>query len=36
MDRDKLLDIYTRTMRIARFDEQMRSAIMSGKLATLR
>ncbi|MEY3702536.1 MAG: hypothetical protein RLZZ561_156 [Pseudomonadota bacterium] len=35
MDRDKLLDIYTRTMRIARFDEQMRSVIMSGKLATL-
>lgn len=35
MDRDKLLDIYTRTMRVARFDEQMRSVIMSGKLATL-
>lgn len=35
MDRDKLLDIYNRTMRIARFDEQMRSVIMSGKLATL-
>jgi acetoin:2,6-dichlorophenolindophenol oxidoreductase subunit alpha len=35
MDRDKLLDIYTRTMRIARFDEQMRTVIMSGKLATL-
>lgn len=35
MDREKLLDIYTRTMKVARFDEQMRSAIMSGKLATL-
>ncbi len=35
MDRDKLIDIYTRTMKVARFDEQMRTVIMSGKLATL-
>lgn len=35
MDRNTLLDIYTRTMRIACFDEKMRTAIMSGKLATL-
>jgi len=35
MERDKLLDIYRRTMRVARFDEQMRTMIMSGKLATL-
>jgi acetoin:2,6-dichlorophenolindophenol oxidoreductase subunit alpha len=35
MDRDKLLDVYTRTMKVARFDEKMRSAIMSGKMATL-
>ncbi len=35
MDRDKLLDIYRRTMTVARFDEHMRSIIMSGKLATL-
>ncbi len=35
MDREKLLDIYRRTMTVARFDEHMRSIIMSGKLATL-
>lgn len=35
MDRDKLLDIYTRTMRVARFDEKMRSLLMTGKLATI-
>jgi acetoin:2,6-dichlorophenolindophenol oxidoreductase subunit alpha len=35
IDREKLLDIYTRTMKIARFDEKMRSIIISGKLATL-
>lgn len=35
LDRDKLLDIYTRTMRIARFDEKMRSLLMTGKLATI-
>jgi pyruvate dehydrogenase E1 component alpha subunit len=34
-DRDKLLDIYTRTMRVARFDEKMRSLLMTGKLATI-
>jgi TPP-dependent pyruvate/acetoin dehydrogenase alpha subunit len=35
MDRDTLLDIYTRTMRCARSDEKFRSLIISGKLATL-
>jgi acetoin:2,6-dichlorophenolindophenol oxidoreductase subunit alpha len=35
MDREKLLDIYTRTMRCARSDEKFRSLIISGKLATL-
>jgi acetoin:2,6-dichlorophenolindophenol oxidoreductase subunit alpha len=35
IDREKLLDIYTRTMRCARSDERFRSLIMSGKLATL-
>ena len=35
IDRDKLLDIYTRTMRVARFDEKMRSLLMTGKLATM-
>lgn len=35
MDREKLLDIYTRTMRCARSDEKLRSLIMGGKLATL-
>lgn len=35
MDRDTLLDIYTRTMRVARFDEKMRSLLMTGKLATI-
>jgi pyruvate dehydrogenase E1 component alpha subunit len=35
IDRDKLRDIYTRTMRVARFDEKMRSLLMTGKLATI-
>ena len=35
IDRDTLLDIYTRTMRVARFDEKMRSLLMTGKLATI-
>lgn len=35
MDRTKLQDIYTRTMRVARFDEKMRSLLMTGKLATI-
>ena len=35
LDRDTLLDIYTRTMKVARFDEKMRSLLMSGKLATI-
>lgn len=35
IDRDTLLDIYTRTMKVARFDEKMRSLLMSGKLATI-
>jgi pyruvate dehydrogenase E1 component alpha subunit len=34
-DRDKLLDIYTRTMRVARADEKLRSLLMTGKLAVL-
>ena len=34
-DRDKLLDIYTRTMRVARSDEKFRSLLMTGKLAVL-
>lgn len=34
-DRDILLDIYTRTMRIARFDEKMRGLLVTGKLATI-
>jgi len=35
MDRDTLLDIYTRTMRVARSDEKFRSLLMTGKLATI-
>lgn len=35
MNRETLLDIYTRTMRCARSDETLRSLIISGKLATL-
>ena len=35
MDREKLLDIYTRTMRVARSDEKFRSLLMTGKLAVL-
>lgn len=35
MNRETLLDIYTRTMRCARSDETFRSLIISGKLATL-
>jgi pyruvate dehydrogenase E1 component alpha subunit len=35
MDRDKLLDIYTRTMKIARADEKFRSMLMAGKLTVL-
>ena len=35
IDRDKLLDIYTRTMRCARSDEKIRSMLMGGKLAVL-
>jgi TPP-dependent pyruvate/acetoin dehydrogenase alpha subunit len=34
-DRDKLLDIYTRTMRAARSDEKFRSLLMTGKLSVL-
>ncbi len=34
-DRDELLDIYTRTMRVARADEKFRSLLMTGKLAVL-
>ena len=35
MDREKLLDIYTHTMRVARSDERFRSLLMTGKLAVL-
>jgi acetoin:2,6-dichlorophenolindophenol oxidoreductase subunit alpha len=35
IDRDKLLDIYTRTMRIAKTDEKFRSLLMSGKFASM-
>lgn len=35
LDREKLLDIYTRTMRCARSDEKIRSMLMGGKLTVL-
>lgn len=35
IDREKLLDIYTRTMRVARTDEKFRSLLMTGKLASI-
>ncbi len=35
IDREKLLDIYTRTMRVARMDEKFRSLLMTGKIATM-
>ena len=35
IQRDKLLDIYTRTMRVARTDEKFRSLLMTGKLASI-
>jgi TPP-dependent pyruvate/acetoin dehydrogenase alpha subunit len=35
MDRKKLLDIYTRTMRIARADEKFRSMLAGGSLAVI-
>lgn len=35
IDRDTLLDIYTRTMRVARADEKFRSLLMTGKLAVI-
>ena len=35
LDRDTLLDIYTRTMRAACSDEKFRSLLMTGKLAVL-
>ena len=35
LDRATLLDIYTRTMRVARSDEKFRSLLMTGKLATI-
>ena len=35
MDRAKLLDIYTRTMKIARADEKFRSLLMTGKMAVI-
>jgi acetoin:2,6-dichlorophenolindophenol oxidoreductase subunit alpha len=35
MDREKLLDIYTRTMKIARADEKFRSLLAGGTLAVI-
>ena len=35
IDRDKLLDIYTRTMKVARADEKFRSLLMTGKMAVM-
>ena len=35
MDRDKLLDIYTRTMRVAQADEKVRSLLAGGSLAVI-
>ncbi len=35
IDREKLRDIYTRTMRVARADEKFRSLLMTGKLAVI-
>lgn len=35
IDRDTLLDIYTRTMRVARADEKFRSLLMTGKMAVI-
>jgi acetoin:2,6-dichlorophenolindophenol oxidoreductase subunit alpha len=35
IDREKLLDIYTRTMKVARMDEKFRSLLMTGKIATM-
>jgi acetoin:2,6-dichlorophenolindophenol oxidoreductase subunit alpha len=35
VDRDTLLDIFTRTMRIARFDEKMRGLVAGGTIATM-
>jgi acetoin:2,6-dichlorophenolindophenol oxidoreductase subunit alpha len=35
MDREKLLDIYTRTMKIARTDEKFRSLLAGGTLAVI-
>ena len=35
LSRDTLHDIYTRTMKVARFDEKMRSLLTSGKLAVV-
>ena len=35
IERSTLLDIYTRTMRVARADEKFRSLLLSGKLAVI-
>ncbi len=35
MDRNTLLDIYTRTMKVARADEKFRSLLMTGKMAVM-
>jgi len=35
IDRDKLLDIYTRTMKVNRTDEKFRELLMGGKVAVM-
>jgi pyruvate dehydrogenase E1 component alpha subunit len=35
IDRDKLLDIYTRTMKVNRTDEKFRALLMAGKVAVM-
>lgn len=35
IDRDKLLDVYTRTMKVNRTDEKFRQLLMQGKVAVM-
>ena len=35
IDREKLLDIYTRTMKVNRTDEKFRELLMQGKVAVM-
>ena len=35
IDRDKLLDVYTRTMKVNRTDEKFRELLMQGKVAVM-